>query len=759
MDNTGNIDLTGVILTDEFADGVTLTGGDNGDRILGVDETWTYTAAYTVAASRHERRDCMLNTAVVDADQTEPQQDATTTIDQSPGLTIAKDADKEAVTAAGQVINYAITVDNTGNIDLTGVILTDEFADEVTLTGGDNGDGILGVDETWTYTAAYTVTQADMNAGTALLNTAVVDTDQTEPQQDDATTTIDQSPGLTIAKDADKEAVTAAGQVINYAITVDNTGNIDLTGVILTDEFADEVTLTGGDNGDGILGVDETWTYTAAYTVTQADMNAGTALLNTAVVDTDQTEPQQDDATTTIDQSPGLTIAKDADKEAVTAAGQVINYAITVDNTGNIDLTGVILTDEFADEVTLTGGDNGDGILGVDETWTYTAAYTVTQADMNAGTAATTAVVDTDRAEPQQDDATTTIDQSPGLTIAKDADKEAVTAAGQVINYAITVDNTGNIDLAVILTDEFADEVTLTGGDGRDGILGVDETWTYTAAYTVTQADMNAELQLAEHGGRGRRSNSDAGERRDDDDRPVAGADDRQGCGQGGGDGGRAGDQLRDHGGQHGEHRPDRRHPDGRVCRRGDADRRGQRGRDTGRRRDVDLHGGLHGDAGRHERRDCNANTAVVDIRSDRAAAGRRDDDDRPVAGADDRQGCGQGGGDGGRAGDQLRDHGGQHEGIDLTGVILTDEFADEVTLTGEDNRDRILGVDETWTYTAAYTVAQADMNARTAEHGGRGHRSDEPQQDDATTTIDQSPGLTIAKDADKEAVTAARRR
>ncbi len=105
-------------------------------------------------------------------------------------------------------------------------------------------------------------------------------------------------------------------------------------------------------------------------------MNARTALLNTAVVDTDQTEPQQDDATTTIDQSPGLTIAKDADKEAVTAAGQVINYAITVDNTGNIDLTGVVLTDEFADEVTLTGGDSdGDGELDVTGTWTYTAAY------------------------------------------------------------------------------------------------------------------------------------------------------------------------------------------------------------------------------------------------------------------------------------------------------------------------------------------------------------------------------------------------
>ncbi|MGI6417784.1 MAG: beta strand repeat-containing protein [Thermoguttaceae bacterium] len=761
VDNTGNIDLTGVILTDEFADEVTLTGGDNGDGILGVDETWTYTAAYTVTQADMNAGTALLNTAVVDTDQTEPQQDdATTTIDQSPGLTIAKDADKEAVTAAGQVINYAITVDNTGNIDLTGVILTDEFADEVTLTGGDNGDGILGVDETWTYTAAYTVTQADMNAGTALLNTAVVDTDQTEPQQDDATTTIDQSPGLTIAKDADKEAVTAAGQVINYAITVDNTGNIDLTGVILTDEFADEVTLTGGDNGDGILGVDETWTYTAAYTVTQADMNAGTALLNTAVVDTDQTEPQQDDATTTIDQSPGLTIAKDADKEAVTAAGQVINYAITVDNTGNIDLTGVILTDEFADEVTLTGGDNGDGILGVDETWTYTAAYTVTQADMNAGTALlNTAVVDTDQTEPQQDDATTTIDQSPGLTIAKDADKEAVTAAGQVINYAITVDNTGNIDLTgVILTDEFADEVTLTGGDNGDGILGVDETWTYTAAYTVTQADMNAGTALLNTAV----VDTDQTEPQQDDATTtidqspgltIAKDADKEAM--------TAAGQVINYAIT--------------VDNTGNIDLTGVILTDEFAD-EVTLTGGDNGDGilGVDEtwtytaaytvtQADMNAgtallNTAVVDTdqtepQQDDATTTIDQSPGLTIAKDADKEAV--------TAAGQVINYAitvDNTGNIDLTGVILTDEFADEVTLTGGDNGDGILGVDETWTYTAAYTVTQADMNAGTALLNTAVVDTDqtEPQQDDATTTIDQSPGLTIAKDADKEAVTAA---
>ena len=68
-----------------------------------------------------------------------------------------------------------------------------------------------------------------------------------------------------------------------------NTGNTSLTNVVLTDAFAGGATLTSGDDGDGVLEVGETWTYTADYTVTQADINAGADLVNVAIMDTDQT--------------------------------------------------------------------------------------------------------------------------------------------------------------------------------------------------------------------------------------------------------------------------------------------------------------------------------------------------------------------------------------------------------------------------------------------------------------------------------------
>ena len=353
----------------------------------------------------------MVNTAIVDTDQTDPESDdVTTTITEMPSLTIVKDVDLSTVSAPGD-LTYTITVDNTGNQDLTNVVLTDVFAGGASLTSGDsNMNSILETTETWIYTATYTVTQADINAGVNLVNTAIVDTDQTDPESDDVTTTITEMPSLTIVKEVDLATVSAPGD-LTYTITVDNTGNQDLTNVVLTDVFAGGAILTSGDsNMNSILETTEVWIYTATYTVTQADINAGINLVNTAVVDTDQTDPESDDVTTTITETPSLTIVKEVDLATVSAPGD-LTYTITVDNTGNQDLTNVVLTDLFAGGASLTSGDvNMNSILETTETWIYTATYTVTQADINAGiNLVNTAIVDTDQTDPESDDVTTTI--------------------------------------------------------------------------------------------------------------------------------------------------------------------------------------------------------------------------------------------------------------------------------------------------------------------------------------------------------------
>ncbi len=95
-----------------------------------------------------------------------------------------------------------------------------------------------------------------------------------------------------------------------------NDGTTSLTNVVVTDLLPDNTAGTvsaavESGTADGILSIGETFTYTVSYTVTQADINAGTTLVNTAsVTTTELPDPEEDTAETPITQAPSLTISK-----------------------------------------------------------------------------------------------------------------------------------------------------------------------------------------------------------------------------------------------------------------------------------------------------------------------------------------------------------------------------------------------------------------------------------------------------------------
>ncbi len=520
--NNGNVDLTNVIVNDPLLTG-NFTG--NNDTILNTGEIWTYTGNYTVSQadinSNGTGTGLIINNATVDCDQLGLLNDnATTRIIQNANYTIDKNVINVAgqgpggnVTAAGQVIRYNVNVTNTGNIDLTNVIVNDPL-----LTGNftGNNDTILNTGEIWTYTGNYTVSQADINSngtGTGLIiNNATVDCDQLGLLNDNATTRIIQNANYTIDKNVINVAgqgpggnVTAAGQVIRYNVNVTNTGNIDLTNVIVNDPL-----LTGNftGNNDTILNAGEIWTYTGNYTVSQADINSngtGTGLIiNNATVDCDQLGLLNDNATTRIIQNANYTIDKNVINVAgqgpggnVTAAGQVIRYNVNVTNIGSIDLTNVTVTDPL-----LTGNftGNNDTILNAGEIWTYTGNYTVSQADINnngngTGYITNNATVDCYQLDPKNATVQTPI---ANYTIVKTvtgvtgSGNGNVTVEGNVINYNVNVTNNGKVNLTnVTVTDPLIGNFTgLTKSINNDTVLNAGEIWTYTGNYTVTRADI-----------------------------------------------------------------------------------------------------------------------------------------------------------------------------------------------------------------------------------------------------------------------------
>lgn len=88
-------------------------------------------------------------------------------------------------------------------------------------------------------------------------------------------------PSLNVTKEADVESITSVGDIINYTIQVENTGDVALTKVTVNDSLIPNLVLSGGDvDNDSELDVNETWRFTGSLTVTQDTVNAsiGSAL-------------------------------------------------------------------------------------------------------------------------------------------------------------------------------------------------------------------------------------------------------------------------------------------------------------------------------------------------------------------------------------------------------------------------------------------------------------------------------------------------
>ena len=209
-----------------------------------------------------------------------------------------------------------------------------------------------------------------------------------------------------------------AGELLNYTITVQNTGNMTLTGVVVTDPNADAGSIVRGadvvGDNDAMLEVGETWGYTAAHTLTQAEIDSNGGgdgdIDNIATADFNETGPDTDDAAVPLVQDPDITIVKSALNvngnagEAVDAVGDIINYSVVFTNTGNCShrrmsplktlsmathlsilvefwLALLIRTCRSPNLLALT---ETSRTLDVGESWKATYSYTVDQAVLDA---------------------------------------------------------------------------------------------------------------------------------------------------------------------------------------------------------------------------------------------------------------------------------------------------------------------------------------------------------------------------------------
>ena len=195
----------------------------------------------------------------------------------------------------------------------------------------------LRVGETETVYAKYTVTQADVDTQTTISNIATATPEGVEeptPSNQVEITTESTEPAIDISKTAtaikksDETSFTQnidrvrPGDVIQYTITVLNTGNVTLNNIVITDSL--KVTVNGDekevDNTTGVSTIatinslapyTEPVTITALYTVTEADTANLDRIHNTAIATAeDGTTDRADDETVLVNRDTSVTVNK-----------------------------------------------------------------------------------------------------------------------------------------------------------------------------------------------------------------------------------------------------------------------------------------------------------------------------------------------------------------------------------------------------------------------------------------------------------------
>jgi uncharacterized repeat protein (TIGR01451 family) len=357
-----------------------------------------------------------------------------------------------AALAVDDTVTWTVAVENTGNVTLESVTLGDNLSaggSDYTLadaspkvtaqrSGSTSTDTSFDPGDIWTWTVSYTLTQADFDAG-KLENVASVTatpsggtaftvysgtdgtastSDTTPTAGNGVMTTLPTSAAMEVTK-TETSTNHAVGDTLSWDIVVTNKGNVTLTGVSLSDDTltrldvaGTELTLTSGPTAGtwpgtpGVLAPDESVTFTASYTLTQDDIDAGgvaniATASGTAPDETPVTGTSDSDAVaegnqptqTAITPSAEIKITKTVDDSALADGireGDVLLYHIVIENTGNVTLSDLVLTDTFkdanGDPLTLTTAPQLPATsLAVGESWEIDASFALTAAAIEAG--------------------------------------------------------------------------------------------------------------------------------------------------------------------------------------------------------------------------------------------------------------------------------------------------------------------------------------------------------------------------------------
>lgn len=498
VENTGDTTINTIAVTDNFLTAAGISVSSVGTLAPGASSI--VEAVYTLKASDFlaTKVDNTAYAAGTDSySRAVRSNDSSTStpLIQRPELSIVKTAGVPSGNSVGSTITYTFLVTNTGNLDLTNVVVKDPFLTAANVTIPTIG--ALAVNASQTVTATYSL------KGTDFLNGEVANTATAEGQDPNnnpvvstpstVTTPLTQNPNITLVKTASAASGNNVGDTITYTFTVENTGNLPLTNVIIDDILlaVENVTIPAVGN----LAVGEIKAVNATYALTKANFIAG-MVDNTATAEGDtptaQTITSQPSTTSTpLVQTPALSLVKTAAPATGSNIGDTIPYSFLVENTGDLPLTNIVINDPLlaAAGVTIPTIPT----LAVGASQTVTANYSLTAANFLTGrvdnVATATALDPSNNPIVSNPSSTVTpLNKLADLKLVKTAGAPTGARIGDTVSFTFAVTNEGNQPLNTVLIN---DPLLIAAGITVPpvGDLAVGETKTVTANYILTVDD------------------------------------------------------------------------------------------------------------------------------------------------------------------------------------------------------------------------------------------------------------------------------
>lgn len=511
----------------------------------------TYTVVIEAAADRGNSRadNFLVEPGTTPPDDCDPATaQCTSTLIQ--GYTVAKTVDVSTATP-GDVATYTVTLVNTGGSAFTAgapATFTDDLSevlDDATYNGDvSSGGAVAGTELSWagplavgaTVTVTYSVTVNDPRTGDGTMTNVVV---PTSPGGDCSTDgqcrTETPIASYIVAKTADVSSA-FPGDVVTYTVTVTNTGEApytDAAPAAFSDDLSevlDDATYDGSPSpGVVITGSTLSWTgpldvgatVSVSYSVTVNEPATGDQeLLNSVVPSAPGGGCDQDASCATSTPVGSYTVSKVADQSTALPGG-IVTYTVTVTNTGDVDYTDTVpatFTDALAavldDAVYNDDASSGATVTGSMLTWSGALAagesiavtYSVTVDDPVTGDFVLRNVVTPTGPGGACDADCETTTSIGSFRVVKSTESTEV-VPGDVVEYSITVTNTGQVAYTDATPAAFSDSLSAVlddatyNGDGTSstgsgltyaaptlawsGALGVGETVTITYSVTV----------------------------------------------------------------------------------------------------------------------------------------------------------------------------------------------------------------------------------------------------------------------------------